>query len=454
VTTKIKWIEQQTFKDYLNKEIDKHKWLFMDFGPVKIDGFGKRETKYLLFRDNQALIINKEFETIHINIKNLKPGYTYGGDTGVYHFYYQGRRSEDVILTNSELKKINEYTRKFRASRKSNQKQLEVKLQDNKTRLLENKDTFTILQNFLKQYLYEYFKDLELFCIQEDDLLSDIFSQKKEHKLSLNNHIQEQVENDFTKLLTLFIKKEHLDPYFEGKVGFLLILKVYRELAVISYSKEFHDEYHGYFPNLETSTLDNCYRDYFSIDFINHTEIKNIGLLTCFLLQNNKIKTKKYKDPLTKAFETVKEKIMELDKNKELNMFEAQLLQNSNDNIDKVTIDNVDLMNGYEFERFITDLFRKMGYSVNQTKSSGDQGIDVLAVKRGQRIGIQAKCYSNNVSNKAIQEVVAGMNYYKVTKGIVITNNFFTNSAVELANSNGVVLWDRSILKEKIQEYY
>jgi restriction system protein len=58
------------------------------------------------------------------------------------------------------------------------------------------------------------------------------------------------------------------------------------------------------------------------------------------------------------------------------------------------------------------------------------------------------------VSNKAIQEVVAGMKYYDLKKGIVVTNNYFTKSAIELGNSNDVVLWDRVILKEKISEYY
>lgn len=44
---------------------------------------------------------------------------------------------------------------------------------------------------------------------------------------------------------------------------------------------------------------------------------------------------------------------------------------------------------------------------------------------------------------------MAGIAHYRLDKGIVVTNNYFTSSAVELAGSNGIVLWDRSILKEK-----
>ncbi|MED3575900.1 restriction endonuclease [Cytobacillus praedii] len=46
-------------------------------------------------------------------------------------------------------------------------------------------------------------------------------------------------------------------------------------------------------------------------------------------------------------------------------------------------------MNGYEFELFTADLFRKMGYTVKLTKQTGDQGIDVIAVKNRTSLGVQ-----------------------------------------------------------------
>ena len=114
------------------------------------------------------------------------------------------------------------------------------------------------------------------------------------------------------------------------------------------------------------------------------------------------------------------------------------------------TIDDIDLMDGVEFEKLIAKLFRKMGYDAEVTKTSGDQGIDVLATKNGFKYGIQAKCYSSQVGNSAIQEAVAGKAYYSLNKVIVVTNNFFTKSAIKLAEANNVILWDRNILKEKL----
>lgn len=116
------------------------------------------------------------------------------------------------------------------------------------------------------------------------------------------------------------------------------------------------------------------------------------------------------------------------------------------------TLSEIDLMNGYEFENFVANLFNKMGYETEVTKSSGDQGVDVLARKNDYLVAIQAKCYSGVVGNYAIQEVVAGMRYYKADKCMVITNSTFTRSARELAETNNVELWDRQVLKEKMEE--
>lgn len=117
------------------------------------------------------------------------------------------------------------------------------------------------------------------------------------------------------------------------------------------------------------------------------------------------------------------------------------------------TIDDIDLMDGKQFEEYIAKLFTKMGYKAEVTKASNDQGIDVIAKKDGTSIGIQAKRYSGTVGNSAVQEAVGGKALYKVDKIMVITNNEFTSGAKKLAQANDVVLWDRTILKDKVRQY-
>ncbi len=112
-----------------------------------------------------------------------------------------------------------------------------------------------------------------------------------------------------------------------------------------------------------------------------------------------------------------------------------------------------DNMDGHEFEYFCGDLLKKNEFSnVEVTRGSGDQGIDIIAYKDGVKYGIQCKCYSQNIGNKAVQEAFAGKTFYDCHVAAVLTNQYFTRSAKELAEHNGVLLWDRNKLEEFIRK--
>lgn len=111
-----------------------------------------------------------------------------------------------------------------------------------------------------------------------------------------------------------------------------------------------------------------------------------------------------------------------------------------------------DFMDGHEFEYFCASLLEKNGfYNVEVTKGSGDQGIDIIAYKDGIKYGIQCKCYSHDIGNKAVQEAYAGKTFYSCHVAAVLTNRYFTKAAKELSQHNRVLLWDRDKLKEYIQ---
>ena len=114
-------------------------------------------------------------------------------------------------------------------------------------------------------------------------------------------------------------------------------------------------------------------------------------------------------------------------------------------------IEETDGMDGHEFEYWCAELLRKNGYTdVEVTKGSGDQGVDVLAVKDGIRYAIQCKCYSSNLGNGPVQEVHAGKALYHCQVGVVMTNQYFTAGAKELADATGVLLWGRDKLEEML----
>ncbi len=112
----------------------------------------------------------------------------------------------------------------------------------------------------------------------------------------------------------------------------------------------------------------------------------------------------------------------------------------------------VDKMKGHAFEEFMTAVYQTLGYRVEQTKKSGDQGIDLIIKKHFKRIGVQLKRYSKPVGNSAVQEAVAGKKFYKLDKVCVLTNTSFTKSAIELAKANKVELIDREDLKRLLKK--
>ena len=115
---------------------------------------------------------------------------------------------------------------------------------------------------------------------------------------------------------------------------------------------------------------------------------------------------------------------------------------------------SIDVQTGLEFEKYIGNLFSKLGYTSVVTKASQDSGGDVLAQKDGKIFIIQCKNYSSSVGNKAVQEVYAAKGIYKADVAIVITNNYYTEQAHREANALNVELWDRNKLTELIRLSY
>ena len=109
----------------------------------------------------------------------------------------------------------------------------------------------------------------------------------------------------------------------------------------------------------------------------------------------------------------------------------------------------MDEMEGHDFEYYCADLLKANGFlEVEVTKGSGDFGTDILAEKDGITYAVQCKCYDKPIGVKAVQEVYAGRDYYDRMVGVVMTNQYFTQPAVELARKLNIMLWDRGYLDD------
>ena len=107
---------------------------------------------------------------------------------------------------------------------------------------------------------------------------------------------------------------------------------------------------------------------------------------------------------------------------------------------------------GIIFEKIICRILEARHFrNVRQTKASGDQGADIIATHNDEIYAIQCKCYKQNITNKAVQEVYTAKAIYHCQKAIVVTNRYFTNSAKTAGDATGVILIDRDMLYFALQ---
>ena len=241
-------------------------------------------------------------------------------------------------------------------------------------------------------------------------------------------------------------------------VAYAIAWEAIRQKSIQLYARQWEDLY-SIFLNDKFCEIIKKFPDYEKAKFeyikivllcedINFSEAE--GRLIYFLLSKENNEILNIAEYFSKCELLIKEVKNELKNNEIKNKLKSKQIKKSV----KYTLDDIDLMSGAEFEEFVSTLFQQMGYTTRITQTTGDQGIDVIAVKNGVKLGIQAKCYTNTVGNSAVQEAVAGKGYYSCDKVMVITNNYFTSSAASLAQSNNVVLWDRDFLKMKLKEVF
>lgn len=119
----------------------------------------------------------------------------------------------------------------------------------------------------------------------------------------------------------------------------------------------------------------------------------------------------------------------------------------------KYGLDYIDKMDGFQFEMYLKALFKKLGYTPEVTRKTGDYGAD-LVLKGKNKIVIQAKRYNkkNKVGIRAVQEILGAKEYYNAKEAWVITNSTFTHQARKLAQSSKVKLLDREDLQKFISQ--
>jgi restriction system protein len=115
-------------------------------------------------------------------------------------------------------------------------------------------------------------------------------------------------------------------------------------------------------------------------------------------------------------------------------------------------IAETDSLSGAEFERWLEEFFRKLGFRVERTPYQGDFGADLIITWNGIKTAVQAKSGHQNVGVAAVQQIVAAKAFYDCERAMVVTNQYFTPQALILANATGVVMRHRGDLARKLAE--
>nr|QJS06540.1 restriction endonuclease [Sporosarcina sp.] len=409
----------------------------------------------LTIDDFENILNNKEPNPIHEILVDFR------FDLHQISFFYNSTMVLRINVRNENCKnliieRISEFDAVSNENRLNDYRLLETEINNLEDWITE------LFNNFVREIPREYFWDFNAHRIIEYLILDKAYLNEllfnvplEAYKFGMNYLINDQPEgvikylvgiiDKFKKILTHKMDiATHLMPAF--------IWMILRKQVVKYFANEWEERFGAYFKAVDKDYMDYI-KVYCEIQEINTLDEENIGLLTYYLI-NKELLPEVELNKLNiyhKYYIFVEKEVQLMNEIIEYEKFEKKLMQKPS--VEKMDFNDVDLFTGYEFEAFVEKLFTKMGYLSERTKGSGDQGIDVLAEKDGRKFGIQTKCYGSKVNNSAVQETVAGIAYYNCDRGIVITNNYFTKSAVDLAAKNDIILWDRNMLREKFNEY-
>lgn len=96
--------------------------------------------------------------------------------------------------------------------------------------------------------------------------------------------------------------------------------------------------------------------------------------------------------------------------------------------------------NGHDFEHWVAAKLNDAGWTASVTQASGDDGVDVIAMRKGFSVAVQCKRFKGSVGNKAVQEVYSGMKHMQLDRAVVISTGKYTKAAQNLASTTGVLL--------------
>lgn len=226
--------------------------------------------------------------------------------------------------------------------------------------------------------------------------------------------------------------------------------KIISDIVIVNFDILFNNLQKAYYKNeygyVDKNSLIKEIKKFVQIAVISDTRVKKIfNNLVSNLETEHRFSSKNKRKFVIKQVSKTKHKSIENDVELRIckitaDTFDAVCSLKGVDIEDPIKDIDTKINTGIDYEIFVENKLKDMGFVVQRTKIVGDQGVDIIATRNDENFAIQCKYYTKSVSNKAVQEIVAGANFYGCSGKVVITNSYFTKSAKQLAASLGVIL--------------
>jgi len=103
-------------------------------------------------------------------------------------------------------------------------------------------------------------------------------------------------------------------------------------------------------------------------------------------------------------------------------------------------------MTAVAFKEFTVSLFREMGYTVEITPETSDNGIDLLLRKNNQLIAVQCKRWNTPIREPIIRDFYSALMSSGAQSGYIVTTSTFTSHAYSFAEGKPIQLVDLEAL--------
>jgi HJR/Mrr/RecB family endonuclease len=106
-------------------------------------------------------------------------------------------------------------------------------------------------------------------------------------------------------------------------------------------------------------------------------------------------------------------------------------------------------LTGYEFEREVCDLYKRIGYKSILTKGSGDGGVDIILYDNDQnKIVVQCKNHNKQISPAIARELYGVMIHEEASRAILICPSGFSRAVNSFSHGKPIELIDgKELLK-------